>query len=80
VESAFIADRWEIEGNLGYVHHFQFENSSGPRSGTFVWESGPSVNFHTNFFQNVPGTEVPLSRWNELLSRDGQDINTVIQF
>jgi hypothetical protein len=49
----FIADRWEIEGNLGYINHFQFENNSGPKSRAFIWEAGPSVNFYTNLFQKV---------------------------
>jgi hypothetical protein len=49
----FIADRWEIEGNLGYINHFQFENNSGPKSRALIWEAGPSVNFYSNLFQNV---------------------------
>jgi hypothetical protein len=49
----FIADRWEIEGNLGYVNHFQFERSPGGRGRAFIWEAGPSVNFYTNLLQNV---------------------------
>jgi len=49
----FIADRWEIEGNLGYINHFQFEGNSGPKSRAFIWEAGPSINFYSNLLQKV---------------------------
>jgi hypothetical protein len=49
----FIADRWEIEGNLGYINHFQFEDNGRVKSRALIWEVGPSVNFYSNLFQNV---------------------------
>jgi hypothetical protein len=49
----FIADRWQIEGNLGYINHFLFEGNTAPKSRAFLWEVGPSVNFYSNLFQKV---------------------------
>jgi Outer membrane protein beta-barrel domain len=50
---AFIADRWELEGNLGYINHFYFTDSTAPKSRAFIWEVGPSVNFYSNLFQKT---------------------------
>jgi hypothetical protein len=47
------ADRWQVEGNLGYINHFLFEGNSAPKSRALIWEAGPSVNLYSNLFQNV---------------------------
>jgi len=50
----FFADRFELEGNLGYLNHFEFKNTD-PRSRAFIWEVGPSVNFFSpHFSKTVP--------------------------
>jgi len=49
----FISDRWEIEGNLGYMNHFLFKGNTAPKSRAFIWEVGPSINFYSNLFQKV---------------------------
>src|SRR5262245_13805676 len=36
----FFADRFQLEGNLGYLNHFEFKNTD-PRSRAFIWEAGP---------------------------------------
>ncbi len=45
----FFADRFMVEGNFGYVNHFEFHNTD-PRSRAFIWEAGPSVNFFNSMF------------------------------
>ncbi len=48
-----IAERWQIEGNAGYINHFVFENNTTPKSRAFIWEFGPTVNIYNNLFQKV---------------------------
>jgi hypothetical protein len=47
------ADRWALEGNLGYINHYQFESNSSPKTRAVIWEAGPSVNLYSNLFQHV---------------------------
>ena len=48
----FFADRFQLEGNLGYINHFEFENTD-PKSRAFIWEAGPSVNFFSSLFERA---------------------------
>jgi hypothetical protein len=48
----FLADRFQLEGNLGYLNHFEFENTD-PRSRAFIWEAGPSINFFSSTFSKA---------------------------
>jgi hypothetical protein len=47
----FLSDQVQLEGNLGYINHFEFRNTD-PRSRAFIWEGGPSFNFFTG---NIEG-------------------------
>ncbi len=48
----FLADRFQLEGNLGYLNHFEFRNAD-PRSRAFIWEAGPSINFFSSMFERT---------------------------
>jgi hypothetical protein len=47
------ADRWEVEGNFGYVNHFLFKENTAPKTRAVIWEVGPSVNLYSNLLQKV---------------------------
>lgn len=48
----FFADRFQLEGNFGYLNHFEFKNTD-PRSRAFIWEAGPSINFFSGRFSKA---------------------------
>jgi hypothetical protein len=48
----FVSDRLMLEGNLGYINHFEFEGTD-PRSRGLVWDISPSFNFFSPRFSNV---------------------------
>jgi hypothetical protein len=48
----FVSDRMQLEGNLGYINHFQFELTD-PKSRAFIWEVAPTVNFYNTRFNKV---------------------------
>jgi hypothetical protein len=48
----FFADRFEFEGNFGYLNHFEFKNTD-PKSRAFIWEVGPSINFFSSRFSKA---------------------------
>jgi hypothetical protein len=48
----FLADRLQLEGNVGYVNHFEFEGAD-VRSRAFIWEAGPSFNFFSSTFSKA---------------------------
>jgi hypothetical protein len=48
----FLSDRVQLEGNLGYINHFQFELTD-PKSRAFIWEVAPTVNFYNTRFNKV---------------------------
>jgi hypothetical protein len=45
----FVSDRVQVEGNLGYMNHFEFQDTS-TRSRALIWEVSPSFNFFNNRF------------------------------
>jgi len=54
----FISDRLELEGNFGYINHFEFEDTD-TRSRGLVWEFSPSINFFSaRFSRFVPYASV----------------------
>jgi hypothetical protein len=54
----FISDRLELEGNFGYINHFEFEDTD-VRSRGLVWEFSPSINFFSSRFSRfVPYASV----------------------
>jgi len=48
----FVSDRVQLEGNFGYVNHFEFENTD-PMTRAVAWEFVPSMNFFTPRFSRV---------------------------
>jgi hypothetical protein len=54
----FVSDRLELEGNIGYINHFQFEGTD-PKARGLIWEFAPSVNFFSSRFSKfVPYASV----------------------
>jgi hypothetical protein len=50
----FVSDRLQLEGNLGYLNHFQFDRTS-LKTRALVWDAGPSLNFfNSRFSRAVP--------------------------
>jgi hypothetical protein len=49
----YFSDRWQLEGNLGYMNHFTFEGTNVKSRG-FVWEANTSLNFFGTVNKFVP--------------------------
>jgi hypothetical protein len=54
----FFADRFQLEGNFGYINHFNFENTTqfalpDLKRRAQIWEIGPSANFFSAMFERV---------------------------
>jgi hypothetical protein len=50
--AVFVSDNMQLEGNVGYINHFQFEFTD-PRSRALIWEFAPTVNFYNTRFNKV---------------------------
>jgi len=48
----FTSDRLELEGNFGYINHFEFRGTD-PRSRALSWELAPSWNIFSGQFDRV---------------------------
>jgi hypothetical protein len=48
----FFGDLLQLEGNFGYINHFEFEKTD-PKSRAFIWEAGPSMNFFSSMFERA---------------------------